>query len=216
MADVKIKMFINQKIEVINHNKKYNCRIQDIKENHFLIDAPFLLLHDYDLEFIISSDDEVFVCNSKIIGHKKENDINLSIVSMPYSVIKIQRREYYRLTIAKPIKYSLLPFRKSYKSIDDIPIEVFSKLKTSVTIDISGGGVKIITDENIAADRYVILEIDIGEIVDLLAVSIRCEKDENSKKYRVSLKYVKLDNKTRDKIIKYIFMKSRELIKANK
>ena len=110
----------------------------------------------------------------------------------------------------------MLPLEKHYKSIHDIPIEVFSKLKTSITIDISGGGIKIITSENIAAGRYVILEMDIGEIVDLLAVSIRCEKDENSEKYRVSLKYVKLDNRTRDKIIRYIFMKSRELIKANK
>ena len=216
MADIKIKMSINQKIEVINHNKKYNCRIQDIKENCFLIDAPFLLLHDSDLEFLISNGDEVFDCSSKIIGYKKENNINLSIVSMPYSVMKVQRREYYRLIIAKPIKYGLLPLEKHYKSIHDIPIEVFSKLKTSITIDISGGGIKIITSENIAAGRYVILEMDIGEIVDLLAVSIRCEKDENSEKYRISLKYVKLDNRTRDKIIKYIFMKSRELIKANK
>lgn len=216
MANIKIKMSINQKIEVINHNKKYNCRIQDIKENCFLIDAPFLLLHDDNLEFIISNDDEVFACSSKIIGHKKENNIDLSIVSMPYSVMKIQRREYYRLVIAEPIKYSLLPLGKHYKSIHNVPAEIFSKLKTSVTIDISGGGVKIIADENIAAGRYVILEMDIGEIVNLLAVSIRCEKDENSKKYRVSLKYVKLDNRIRDKIIKYIFMKSRELIKANK
>ena len=121
MANIKIKMSINQKIEVINHNKKYNCRIQDIKENCFLIDAPFLLLHDDNLEFIISNDDEVFACSSKIIGHKKENNIDLSIVSMPYSVMKIQRREYYRLVIAEPIKYSLLPLGKHYKSIHNVP-----------------------------------------------------------------------------------------------
>ncbi|NLL29691.1 MAG: pilus assembly protein PilZ, partial [Clostridiales bacterium] len=142
----KLKLEINNKIEVIYGEKNYKSVIQDIREeeDEILISIPVLdgeyltLVTGRVIEQIYyDNNGNVYQFKSKVLGRIKEKNLSLYRFSSPFDVRKIQRRDYVRVNFIKAI---------NYLSSKDIEKE---KYKKALLLDLSGGGMKIKVDEKL-------------------------------------------------------------------
>ncbi|MCX7885345.1 MAG: flagellar brake domain-containing protein [Caloramator sp.] len=222
MDGFNIKLYINQNIEIIDNNMTYKSTIQDIKEDFVLIGMPisgnrYLLIHPGSIiEYYIMNEKEVFKCRSVVLGKTNEKNIQLAVLSYPEVIEKVQRREHFRLPIVMDAKFFPLPEGRVYIDLKDVPCGYFKNLQRTVTADISGGGIKIISRENVKKDNYVLLSINIPEEINVLCKVVRCDFDTINKNYKLALKFERIDERIREKIIRFIFSKIREQSKLFK
>ncbi|SEF47734.1 c-di-GMP-binding flagellar brake protein YcgR, contains PilZNR and PilZ domains [Caloramator fervidus] len=221
MKILNIELKIGQKIDVMQDGIAYVSKIQDINENFLLIDVPtagnryFITYPGRVIEFYVPNEKDVTKCRSIVLGKKRENNIEMLIISLPDIVERVQRREYFRLPISMEVSYVTLPPGKKFLNLKDVPSLYFEQLNKALTLDISGGGIKILAKEKAQVGSNVLLILNIPEEVILLTTVVRVEEAEN-KFFRLALKYENIDEKTRDIIIRFIFNKMREQIKLLK
>lgn len=222
MLDYKIKLNVNQNLEIIENEITYKSSIQDIKNEYILIGMPisgsrYMMIHIGSIiEYYITNEKEVFKCRSVVLGKTKEKSVQLAMLSFPEVIERVQRREYFRLPIVMDIKYFILPENKVYIDLADVPIGYFKNLEKTVTVDISGGGVKIISKKGAKHNSFILLSIKVPDEINVLCKVVRCDYDEVHKNYKIALRYEKIDERLRDKIIKFIFDKLREQSKLFK
>lgn len=213
MTQNNLNFKVNQKIEVINHNERQKCNIQGVYDKFLVIDVVGLLNSDETVEYIVQYNDDIYKCKSKILGRKTENKVSLVVITKPDYIEKIQRREYYRLPISMVMGYCELADSRSKKGLYDIALDLQETMSMTHTIDISGGGIKIITNQYFNKNKKLILELNVPNTVYVVGMVVRSEKNGELKNYRTSLKFIDMDNSTRDKIIKFIFDRMREQMK---
>jgi c-di-GMP-binding flagellar brake protein YcgR len=145
--------------------------------------------------YILISENEALRCTSKVLGSTVDDNFNVVLLEKPKLVNKIERREHPRLKIVKDIEYCFLPNRADFKSIDEISYRYYSKLKKTFTIDLSSGGVSLITYEsNSNADNALIkLHLDEDIDIDALCTIIRVEQNDNNYNYKTALKFKEID-----------------------
>ena len=213
------KLSVNQNIDVIEYDSTYKSKIQDISNDSIMIDLPYvsskyLLLHEGKvIEFCAVFKNDVIKYKSVILGRKKEQNVYLAILSVPEIIGKIQRRNYFRLSISLEVTYSVLNGIKNNYILDNMPEAVLKNLKKTTTLDLSGGGVKIITDKYIKHGSRVLIILNLPKEIRLICSTIRCDYNNLNKNYRTALSFMNIDERTRDIIIKFIFEKSREQTK---
>lgn len=222
MNGLNIQLSINQKIEIIEDNTTYKSNIQDINEDYIMIGMPisgsrYYMMHSGTIiEFYVCSDKEVIKCRSVVLGKQKEKNLQLAIISIPEVIEKVQRREFFRLPIVMELKYYALPEDSTYIDLKGVPSGYFKRLEKTLSIDISGGGMMVITKAHLQAGRHILISLMIPEEINLLCTVVRCEYNNIDKNYRTALRYEKIDERIRDKIIKFIFSKLREQSKLLK
>jgi c-di-GMP-binding flagellar brake protein YcgR len=213
------KLSINQKIDVIDNNSTYKSKIQDINDDYIMIDVPYasssyLLMHTGKvIEFYAAFENDVIKYKSVILSRKKEQNVYLAVLTVPEMVGKVQRRDYFRLPISLEVSYNVLTGTKNNYNLDNIPEAFLKSLKKAATIDLSGGGVKIITDKYIKHNSKVLIILNLSKEIKIICNTIRCDYNSINKNYRTALSFMNIDERTRDVIIKFVFEKSREQTK---
>lgn len=217
-----LQLKINEKIEIIENNISYKSIIQDVSDKQILIDMPtsdnkYYVMHvGTVLEFFVSTPSEIIKCRSSVIGRKVENNVQMAVLEFPMVIGRIQRREYFRLSITMSASYKLLPEGIVLTNTNDVKVRYSDRMSKSITIDLSGGGARIVVKEDITQGRMILLSINIPEEVNVICKVIRVEKDEVDKNYKVALRFENIDERTRDKIISFLFKKLREQSKLLK
>lgn len=112
-----------------------------------------------------------------------------------------ERREYPRIALSTPIKYSILKQRKENLDQDKLIKEGFNNLysnnvKVSETINLSSGGLLMVTEEEINTDSilHITMHIPLPGIscnCSMLGKVVRCERKED-KKYNIAVKFLKI------------------------
>lgn len=213
------KLSISQKIDVIDNNSTYRSKIQDINDDYIMIDIPYasskyLLLHTGKrIEFYAAFENDVIKYKSVILSRKKEQNVYLAVLTAPEMIGKVQRRNYFRLPISLEISYNVLTGTKNNYNLDNMPAAFLKNLKKAATVDLSGGGVKIITDKYIRHNSKVLIILSLSKEIKLICNTIRCDYNSLNKNYKTALSFMNIDERTRDAIIKFIFEKSREQTK---
>lgn len=210
---------INQLIEIevpkgnINEGK-YNTRIEDIIEEGILIAMPIfqgrliLLTPDNEIILWIMKDSAAYACRCKVIKRLKE-PIPLILLSTPVKIDKIQRRKFYRLDAKIPLNLAII------NETQNIETENLSFIDIH-TIDISGGGLSFIyKKEFIPKGQKVIIKLNIvnEELIFFGKIVWVKEPDNliNQDKNLYGIEYLNISEKTRDKIIQWIFTRQMEL-----
>jgi len=141
----KLKLEINNKLEVFYDKKNYKSVIQDIreKEKEVLISIPVFdgeyltLATGTIIEQIYYGNNNIYQFKTKILGRTKERNLSLYRLSLPYDIKKIQRRDYVRVNFVKIINYI------NAKDIEN------EKYKKALLLDLSGGGMRIKVEEKL-------------------------------------------------------------------
>lgn len=207
------KIKINQliEIEIELEPEKILClpsRIEGIEENLIYISVPMYrgevipLRTGQVIKIFINQRDVSFAFDTAIMGRIWQN-IPLLAIKRPDKFVKIQRRNFMRLSVKLEVYFRVMGDESDFKKGE--------------TLDISGGGILFLTEE--AIEEGQILEVELylprrkpffcrAKVVRLLE---RAKK--KGDKNKVALEYYEINEAKRDKVINYIFEKQREWIR---
>lgn len=186
-------------------NQFFPSKIEDFQEENLVVGMPIKnnYVHFIPLNELIyvyfSRKDSFYRVECKVIERKYEPIpvLILMLLKPPY---KYQRRNFFRITIVKDVEIVM--------STDEI-------LKGQIK-DISGSGALLALPQEIIKGRIVRISFYINEKpFKLKAKVIRCCKDETRciNPYNVAVKFIEINEKTQDEIVKFTLEKQRKLRK---
>ncbi|WP_163582778.1 flagellar brake protein [Gracilibacillus saliphilus] len=207
---IKIGTFL-QLEQIKEERKTYKCRVIETKKDKLYIDYPieeqtkrsdiFPVGTHFQVHFI--ENNSVYSFPSEIIGKAKIKNIPTLILSVEVNNLeKIQRREFVRVE-------SLLDV--SVKSVDQ-KFDAF----TTVTHDISGGGMAILVDKNFNVKQGELLDIMLVlpleqriEYLHIIGEAVRIQ-ERNEDKNILSVKFNEMDIQDQQSIVQYCFTRQLE------
>ncbi|SHJ91353.1 flagellar brake protein [Paramaledivibacter caminithermalis] len=139
----------------------------------------------------------------EIIDRKKKNNLNILFVSKHSDIRHFQRREFYRLNIVLNVDLQIIENGAVVKTIP------------AITKDISGGGVRLIAKSKLEKYTTVkcVIHLD-NETIEAFGKVLRCDPIPDSMlKYDLGICYTAIEEKSRSKIISFVFKRQRKMIK---
>ncbi len=202
---------VNQQIELKikrgPYHGTYPSKIEDITENQIKVMPPYVkgellpLRQGLKLKVYFTGNNATFGFHSRVISRIKD-PIPLLIILPPKEIVRIQRRDYFRLNVRESVKYRRI--NKDEESLED--------LKETVTSDLSGGGVRIILEEEeLNPGTLVEVFIDLPEIEDVPIIGKVVQLYDLPEGEAAGINFIDLHSRTRDQIIGWLFEYQRKL-----
>lgn len=205
---------INGHIEIWEDNTSYVSIIQDKDENSITINIPYSGNRYYPLHlnmnifFLKINPSCIFKYSGKITESKLEGTIQLFKISDICFIEKIQRRNFYRHAIAIPVNYCIIPEHMHSLNVQQLIACLEKDMMHSVTRDISGGGLSIVLKKPCSINDELIVSFKAGESqIHAKCLVVRLVKDKETSVEFAGLKFIDINERTRDKIIQFIFRK---------
>jgi len=203
---------INQNIRVTRTEGEedwYISDIQDIGKHDISISIPTkgsnpLVLNSGDLVKIsLVSETSRIEFKTKVVEWRFDN-IPLYALALPKDFKRVQLRDYVRIPIILEVNYADLP--------DPGQKPVFIKCNS---LDLSGGGIRLLLQKEYPADTSLLLKITIPlparqEELEVVGRVVRSWPDQNVKLYQTALQFIKISRKQQDLIIRFILTKMSE------
>jgi len=154
--------------------------------------------------------DDLYKFRARITGRGTRDNLAFIKIELLSEIAKIQRRQFFRFECTIPVEYRVV------ESMNDNESEK-SAMKTSVTRDISGGGVCIKLEEGITLNKMVEGNLILNEIkkVHFFGWVVRSSKRTEDIKYgfEIGVLFKKIENSDKEAIISFIFEQQRRLRK---
>jgi len=198
-------------IEVVvregEYKGRYRTKIEELGKRIISVGVPIAngqfvpLREGTSLEIFFNDEHTAYSFETHII--KRISDpIPTFIVEYPNKIKKVQRRRFVRVKVFKDFKYLV------------IDKDGVSEERNALLNDISGGGVRFYCQEYLEPKTLLMLKLNLRETkLEVPALVIRSEKEEDTNNYRISASFQDISEKTRDIIIGYVFDIQREMIK---
>ena len=203
-----IKFVVNSRIEILEDTEVFKSTIQDESSENLTISLPikngvFMTPSiGQVLELLYYDNLNVYKFESSVLGRKIENNVPQLLLSYPQNVVKIQRRKFVRVDVAFYIKYAKFSMEEKKSVMQKKDVQATHQ---GILLDISGGGFRLNTEHKLQLKDIIVTEIpmDNGSIKTIGEV-VRSEKQPDGK-YFCGISFIDIDEKTRDRIIQYIF-----------
>ncbi len=199
------------------------------------------------LKFVL--EDALYYFQSKVAGVKISGQVLLYLISWPEKVQRLQRRKHFRFPCMIDLFYWLLPKsgdlshglplkskdgkenagkkKKGQLSVDRDEQEFLLRWAESLgepqkeeAIDISGGGLLMVTDRKLLLGDRLLLRFFLKSNREAKEIIVKGKISRVNiftvgklERYRYGVKFLNINEKTRDEIIGFIFAKSRERIR---
>lgn len=223
-----VQFNINGKVEIRMEDGDYKSIIQDVTDQYIAISIPtkegsYVPLRPGEkVEVIYYFEKELYKFITVIIGRRIDR-IPILLLSIPDKLEKIQRRRHVRIPVVVPIKYAKmnskveLEYKKYQNGVQlntrlnftstGMMLNISSK---GIMLDISGGGVRVNMKDDLSYENFVLIALPL-EDEDFIVKSkvVRVENQNDGQKV-YGLRFIDLDEKDRDKIVKYIFKLMRD------
>jgi c-di-GMP-binding flagellar brake protein YcgR len=200
---------VNQRIEIDvslpGFAGTYSSRIEEVTDTALIATLPsqgkaFLPLLAGD-QILINywGEDSLYFFETRVLERRLQ-PLPVLILEKPQKINRSQRREFVRFGARLPFRYSL-----------------FDGLETldANTADISGGGISFTTPVPPREGSQMRLELELPGEKPVKAVGSVVRVADRSgpikKRYKVGVTFLVIEEKDRDRIIKYIFARQREL-----
>lgn len=206
----KPKFLINGKLDVIYDYQVYKSRIEDVTDDYVAMSIPVSegnylpLSRGEKIEAVYYYKEGLYKFYSTVVGRKIDR-IALILFDIPQKMEKYQRRNFVRIPHIDNISFIKLNDNEGYKDSNEV------KVSDGIPVDISGGGLKFLTKENVKIGDilYVTIYID-SEPVRIKGKVVR-HSINNDKKNVCGISFIDVDKNDREKIIKFTFTKMRLL-----
>lgn len=176
-------------------------------------------------EFLFYSKKGLYRAVGQVTGRYKEGNFAFAKIVLTTNLVKFQRREYFRLQCALPMKAYIIKESEETTSPTfdvttyvDIP-EIAETAVSGIMVDISGGGMRftspVIFDNGCEIAVRTLLtngETKWDLILSMYVINSRRTAN-NSDVYETRGEFVNLNPKLRERIIKYIFDEDRRVRK---
>lgn len=176
---------------------------------------------EYDLYFY--SDNGLYQCYARIVDRYKNNSMYVLVLDLISNLRRHQRREYYRFSCALEMNSRELQDEEvaATGKLDQALIP-YLPLKSSVIVDISGGGLRFVANYAYEAQSLILCKYHLligGEAKEYnLAGKVLSVRELENRKgvFEHRVQYVNVDAADREEIIKYIFDEERKTLKNHK
>lgn len=202
-----IKFVVNSRIEVLDDTEVYKSTIQNENDDIIAISLPvkdgvYMTPQSGEiLQLIYYSDTHVFKVDAVVIGRTIENAVPLLILGEFKNIMKIQRRQFVRVSAALNMKFA----KVTYNEIDDVTDYIDENIYKGILLDISGGGFRLGTTKKLNLKEIIEADLIIeNDRIKVLGEIVRVEKQKDNM-YYCGVRFINIDERTRDKIIKFIF-----------
>ena len=206
-------------------DKTYTTKVFDvISEDRIEILMPIeatkliLLPVDGEYEIFFYTELGLYECVGRIVDRYKSNNVYIVLVELETNLRKYQRREYYRYSCALDMDARNLfeeELDKLNKGGGQLQLVPGLPLKRSIIVDISGGGLRFISDYKYDKDSYILCNYHLfvkGESKEykLICKILEVKELENRPgEYEHRVQYMNMDNGDREEIIQFIFEEER-------
>ncbi|MFW6386432.1 MAG: flagellar brake protein [Bacillota bacterium] len=207
--DFEVNDKIELKIEKGSYRGTYPSKIQGIDEEETLeIMPPYKngellpVRKDTEIKVLFTRDDAAYKFASRV-EDRIIRQIPLLVITYPRDVVRVQRRDYFRLEVQRDVRYRRL----------DVSGEEKKKFKNGVTSDISAGGVKLVVDQQLPRGTELELYINIKPVKDtpLKGRVVQSYTMFDGEKKAVGIQFIDIASNVRDRIIGWMFDYQREL-----
>ncbi|WP_163193198.1 flagellar brake protein [Clostridium thermarum] len=203
-----IKLIVNSRIEVLNDTEVYKSTIQDENSNNFSISLPvkngvyMTPVVGQMLEMLYYDNLNVYKFEALVLGRKTENAVPQLLLSLPQNVVRVQRRKFVRVSTISYIKYS----KYSNEELNKISLEDNIQFTNKgILLDISGGGCRLSTGQRLQLKDIIVTDIPTDKgTIRVMGEVVRVEKQPDDN-YYCGINFTIIDERTRDRIIQYIF-----------
>lgn len=187
-----------------------------------------LLMLGIRYEFVFYAKTGLYRAYGQVKERYKTDNQYMLRISLNTQLNKYQRREFYRLSYTMEMTY--VPVKEE---LVKLPQEEFEKAmqeeesekaqKKAYIKDLSGGGIRFVTEEMLAENGYFLIKFALsqengvsqyavlGKIIDSIKV-----EETFPQKYENRAEFVLKDNKVREEIIRFIFMEERKSLNKRK
>lgn len=205
---------IKQRIEVMPENDKqhYVSSVQDIANGKLFIDIPYMSGRPISIRkgtkvYITFNKKDAFYRLVTQIENYHDDNIGCYELLLPEKVDRIQRRDFYRLKVLIDACYDIVTPESTNFAKNSSP----ENMKSGKIIDISGSGARLLAMEEVKMGNKLLVKFYISEVGSLLLLCEikRIDKVviESKEAYYVGLKFININRRTQDTLIKYILNK---------
>lgn len=185
-----------------------------------------ILFHEGErCRFVFYTKNGLFSCEGEVQKRYRDGNLHLLSVHMDTEPVKFQRREFFRVEYIAPVEY--------YKITDEVAAcetteELYQYVmqeeqqdvrRSGIIQDISGGGVRFISDEKFETGNCILLVIHLSNMrinKTFFLVSSIVESKEHpvqEEKYVHRAKFLFKNLKDRDRIVRFVFEEERKIRK---
>ncbi len=218
-----------------NDKTLYYSQIQSLLPNGLLeISMPFeggrmkLLQQETRYRMVFYTQKGNYTCVGKVIERYKTEHLFMVSVQIISELVKLQRREYFRIQCGLDFEYSLLPQMNLSPTQQETLMDAFLEsdqmagFHSGRILDISGGGIRFLSDHPMDPESFLRirlhLEFDYGVedlcVIGKLISSSKCKEINDRFENRVEFFRINVD--TRESIIRFIFNEERKARKQGK
>lgn len=217
--------------EKLEEHKSYQSQVIDVlSEDRIELAMPMeqtkliLLPVDGEYDLFFYSDNGLYQCYARVVDRYKNNGLYVLVLDLISNLRKHQRREYYRFSCALEMNSRALQEEEialAGSNKDEILIPQLP-LKSSVIVDISGGGLRFVANYAYEAQSLILCKYHLligGEDKEynLVGKVLNVRELENRKGvFEHRVQYVNVNASEREEIIKYIFDEERKTLKNQK
>lgn len=155
--------------------------------------------------YLFYKSNQVFQIKGVVTNRIIIDDIAFLDMRVTENVKRIQRRQYFRFDCSVPVAFYDKP-----KEEEQQEPEIYGH-----TVDLSGGGLSVITEIALVKDKLIGGYIDLGEYkVNFVGKVLRCNRKiiNDELQYISSISFSDMGFKDREKIVGYIFSRQRMLL----
>lgn len=149
--------------------------------------------------------------NAIIMSRLVADNLHILIVEKQGDIVKVQRRNYFRLDCFVEVRYRILD------SNGDEPYDSDGSYINTLTNNLSGGGVSIMLEEIIPTGTIIECEMfnDQNRKVTFFGKIMRFEEigKDGKYKYEAGIAYIEISDSDREVIVKYIYDEQRKLLR---
>ena len=176
-----------------------------------------LLPIDGDYNLIIYTTSGLFQCFVRVVDRYRSNNVYVLVVNLTSNLRKYQRREFYRFSCALEMCARNLEEEEIHALEEKAPyiLQPNLPIKRSVIVDISGGGLRFVSDQpyEIGSLIYCSYNLITGKdqkTYELVGKVLAVKQIDNRKAYEHRVQYYNIDENVREEIIKFIFEEERK------
>ncbi|KGM97391.1 flagellar protein [Clostridium novyi A str. 4552] len=205
MTDLKFK--INNKVEIIDDQGGiYNSDIQDVSKDSIAISIPikdsaYLPLRKNDIIDVLYYDGNNIYSFSSSIKTRTNSNIPLIWIHNPKRYKKIQRRKFVRVSVLLKGLFAKVD-RTMQLTNETIKTLKFSKCNI---VDLSGGGIKIRTREELEEGTILALILPINEKNMIVKAEVKRSGEKSLDHNEYGIGFIDISVKQQDEIIKNVF-----------
>lgn len=230
-VDIRIVSQLERALQENEEEKVYKSSVYDILENDEIemlmpMEGGKLQLLSLGLryEFMFYTSSGIYKAVGQVKERYKSDNQYIVRVELNTPLSKFQRREFFRLQCVIDMQYYPITKEQSELKSGEMILEQLrsggeaGKAKKARIVDISGGGVRFIAEEENPTDSYVLMMIRLNVAQKekqylIPGRIIRCVRIENGGvsdlKYESRVEFLLNDAKMQEEIIRYIFTEER-------